>query len=200
MVDVPDPGVVRKIVIDAARSSGVGQSLLRDASIKDDGSVVTTADHLLQERISSALRERWPDIPFMGEEMEHARQVRIANAEGGTFWTLDPLDGTTNFSMGFPFYGVSLALVSAGEVALGVVYDPVRDECFHAVSGEGAYLNEQRLQTNATGIELPACVANVDLKRLVGQLAERLVRSRFIDRPVDRLRSSFSHNQRNHCR
>jgi myo-inositol-1(or 4)-monophosphatase len=138
--------------------------------------VVTTADHLLQEKISSALRERWPDIPFMGEEMEHARQVRIVNAEGGTFWTLDPLDGTTNFSMGFPFYGVSLALVNAGEVALGVVYDPVRDECFHAVSGEGAYLNEQRLQTNATGIELRACVANVDLKRLVGQLAERLVR------------------------
>ena len=176
MVDVPDPGVVREIVIEAARGVGVGKSLLRDASIKDDGSVVTTADHLLQERISATLRQRWPDIPFMGEEMEHARQVRIVNAKGGTFWTLDPLDGTTNFSMGFPFYGVSLALVSAGEVVLGVVYDPVRDECFHAVSGQGAHLNEQRLQTNATGIELRACVANVDLKRLVGQLAERLVR------------------------
>ena len=176
MVDVPDSDVVREIVIEAARDAGVGQSLLRDASIKDDGSVVTIADHLLQERISAALRQRWPDIPFMGEEMEHARQARIVNAKGGTFWTLDPLDGTTNYSMGFPFYGVSLALVSAGEVALGVVYDPVRDECFHAVSGQGAYLNEQQLQTNATGIELRACVANVDLKRLVGQLTERLVR------------------------
>ena len=81
MVDVPDPGVVREIVIEAAKGAGVGQSLLRDASIKDDGSVVTTADHLLQERISAALRQRWPDIPFMGEEMEHARQVRIVNAQ-----------------------------------------------------------------------------------------------------------------------
>mgnify|MGYP003315087141 CR=1 FL=1 len=123
MVKVPDRDVVREIVIEAARDAGVGQSLLRDASIKDDGSVVTTADHLLQDKISAALHERWPHIPFMGEEMEHARQDRIVNTKGGTFWTLDPLDGTTNFSMGFPFYGVSLALVSAGEVALGVVYD-----------------------------------------------------------------------------
>ena len=56
MVDVPDSDVVREIVIEAARGAGVGQSLPRDASIKDDGSVVTTADHLLQERISAALR------------------------------------------------------------------------------------------------------------------------------------------------
>jgi myo-inositol-1(or 4)-monophosphatase len=174
--DVPNLVVVREIVIEAARRSGLGQTLLRESKIKDDGSVVTTTDHLLQETISTALRERWPDILFMGEEMEHARQVRIVNAKEGTFWTLDPLDGTTNFSMGFPFYGVSLALVNAGEVVLGVVYDPVRDECFHAVSGQGAYLNDQRLRTNMIGTELHACVANVDLKRLVGQLAERLVR------------------------
>ena len=80
MVDVPDSDVVREIVIEAARDAGVGQSLLRDVSIKDDGSVVTTADHLLQESISAALRQRWPDIPFMGEEMEHAKQARIVNA------------------------------------------------------------------------------------------------------------------------
>ena len=176
MLDVPDPVVVRDIVIDAARATGVGQSILRDATIKDDGSVVTIADHQLQKRISVALHELWPDIPFMGEEMDHASQVRIVNAKEGRFWTLDPLDGTTNYSMGFPFYGVSLALVTAGEPELGVVFDPVRDECFHAVSGGGAYLNDQALQTIAAGIELRACVANVDLKRLVGQLAERLVR------------------------
>jgi myo-inositol-1(or 4)-monophosphatase len=112
----------------------------------------------------------------MGEEMEHARQASIVKNGQARFWTLDPLDGTTNFAMGFPFYGVSLALVTDGEVELGVVYDPVRDECFHAVSGGGAFLNGQLLQTVTTGIELDACVANVDLKRLVGQLAERLVR------------------------
>ncbi len=176
MVDPPDPAAVREIVVKATRWAGVKQPLIRDSSLKDDGSIVTTADHLLQDTISNALCKEWPDIAFMGEEMEHARQARIVKAKGKRFWTLDPLDGTTNFSMGFPFYGVSLALVNAGQVELGVVYDPVRDECFHAVSGRGAYLNNKRLKTTLTGIELRSCVANVDLKRLVGQLADRLVR------------------------
>jgi len=177
MFDNLQSAVLREIVVEAARDSGIAQSISRESSIKADGSVVTPSDHLLQKNISSRLYECWPDIPFMGEEMEHARQVGIVNAKEGRFWTLDPLDGTTNFAMGFPFYGVSLALVNAGKPEIGVVYDPVRDECFHAASGRGAYLNGKRLKTDVTGIELRACVANVDLKRLVGQLADRLVRS-----------------------
>ena len=176
MVDNLQSAVLREIVVEAVRDSGIAQSISRESSIKADGSVVTPADYLLQKNISSRLYECWPDIPFMGEEMEHARQVDIVNAKEGRFWTLDPLDGTTNFSMGFPFYGVSLALVKAGRPEIGVVYDPVRDECFHAASGCGAYLNGKRLETDVTGIELRACVANIDLKRLVGQLADRLVR------------------------
>ena len=172
----PELSRVRDIVISAAQAVGLGPSLVQDVSVKDDGSVVTETDHLLQEHIFSELRDNWPDVPVMGEEMEHARQASIVRNGQSRFWTLDPLDGTTNFTMGFPFYGISLALVTAGEVELGVVYDPVRDECFHAVSGGGAFLNGYPLQTVNAGIELHTCVANVDLKRLVGQLAERLVR------------------------
>lgn len=177
MSSIPDPVVIQEIVADAVRVSGLRQPLIRDTLFKDDGSVVTSTDHLLQDVISESLRQLWPDIPFMGEEMEHQHQAEIVNRMGGQFWTLDPLDGTTNFTMGFPFYGVSLALVTDGEVDLGVVYDPVRDELFHAVRGCGAYLNGQLLQTTAEMIDLDLCVANVDLKRLVAQLAERLVRS-----------------------
>ena len=175
MIDIPDVSLVRAIVIETVRESGIAQAASSDSSIKEDGSVVTEADHFLQKNISERLLERWPNIPFMGEEMEHARQARVVNSKEGIFWTLDPLDGTTNFSMGFPFYGVSLALIGGGEPKLGVVYDPVRDECFHAVSGEGAYLNDQRIETAITGVELHSCVANVDLKRLVRKLADRLV-------------------------
>jgi len=175
--DSSDCTVLREIVVEAVGESGIFRPVSQDLSIKEDGTVVTAVDHFLQKHISSKLHERWPDIPFMGEEMEHARQVGIVNAQEGHFWTLDPLDGTTNFSMGFPFFGVSLALVSDGMPRFGVVYDPVRGECFHAVSGEGAYLNGEKLQTDLTGIELRSCLANVDLKRLVGQLADRLVRS-----------------------
>lgn len=176
MTDNPNLVEVRDIVVAIAKEVGLGSSLIKDVSVKDDGSVVTEIDHLLQEKIFSALRDNWPNIPLMGEEMEHAQQASIVQNGKSRFWTLDPLDGTTNFTMGFPFYGISLALVTNGEVELGVFYDPVREETFHAVAGGGAFLNGQPLQTAAAGIELHTCVANVDLKRLVGQLAERLVR------------------------
>ncbi len=176
MFDSSDFSIIRGIVIDAVKNSGIAKSGLQETSIKEDGSVVTQTDHFLQNTISKKLYDRWPDIPFMGEEMAHEQQVDIVNAKKSQFWTLDPLDGTTNFSMGFPFYGVSLALIKNGEAEFGIVYDPIRDECFYAISGEGAFLNNQRIKTVSTGIELGDCVASVDLKRLVGQLADRLVR------------------------
>jgi myo-inositol-1(or 4)-monophosphatase len=61
-------------------------------------------------------------------------------------WLLDPLDGTSNFAAGIPFFSVSLALLREGEVQLGVVYDPSRDECFAAARGGGAFLNGEPLR------------------------------------------------------
>ena len=56
-------------------------------------------------------------------------------------WHIDPLDGTTNYSHDMPIFAVSLAYAHAGSMALGVVYDPMRDECFSAERGKGAWLN-----------------------------------------------------------
>ena len=112
----------------------------------------------------------------MGEEMEHRQEAVIVGGEGAGVWALDPLDGTTKFSMSLPFYGISLGLVVDGAVQLGVVYDPVRDELFSAASGQGAFLNGEKLTTPDTGIPIRRCIANVDYKRLVSQLADRLVR------------------------
>lgn len=64
-------------------------------------------------------------------------------------WYLDPLDGTTNFVHGVPFYGVSLACLYKGEIQVGVILDPNRDETFHAVRGGGAFVNGQPLQVTA---------------------------------------------------
>lgn len=68
---------------------------------------------------------------------------------GGT-WIIDPLDGTTNFAHGVPIFSVSIAYTVEGHLQAGVVFDPMRDEMFYASAGEGAYLNERRLQVSDT--------------------------------------------------
>jgi len=131
---------------------------------KADGSLVTDADLAAQRRIAAALAERWPDIPLLGEEMEAAEQARLL--ERGTYWCLDPLDGTSNYACGFPGFAVSLALIRAGRVELGVVLDPLRDECFTARRGAGAWCNGSPLAPFAPGDALGDCIAVVDFKRL----------------------------------
>ncbi len=61
---------------------------------------------------------------------------------------IDPLDGTTNFAHGYPFFCVSIALEQNGQVALGVVYNPISDELFYAVRGEGAFLNDEKIHVS----------------------------------------------------
>ncbi len=143
---------------------------------KLDGSYVTDVDRTLQDNLLEALAARWPGYGAIGEEMEHSEQVSICrNSEQG-YWVIDPLDGTTNFTSGFPCYGISVALVIGGRSRLAVVYDPVRGECFSAAAGEGAWLNGEPIRCLDTG-KLGSCIANVDYKRLVGALAARLVQS-----------------------
>ncbi len=90
-------------------------------------------------------------------------------------WCVDPLDGTTNYAAGVPFFSVSLALLIQGRPLLGVVYDPVRDECFTAQKGRGAWLNDKALGTRSlTPLSLERSVAAVDFKRLSAPLAVRL--------------------------
>ena len=142
---------------------------------KIDGSLVTEIDLELQAKIKAKLQGSWPQFGFIGEEMEYEDQVAEADSSSPGYWVLDPLDGTTNFASGFLFYGVSLALVINGDPVLGIVYDPVRSECFSAARGEGAWLNGERLHCPESD-SLGSCIANIDYKRLVGDLASQLVR------------------------
>ncbi|MCK9554279.1 inositol monophosphatase [bacterium] len=66
-------------------------------------------------------------------------------------WIIDPLDGTANFSRNIPQFCVSIALLHKSEKILGVVFDPVRDELFHAEKGKGAFLNGEKIKTRQTG-------------------------------------------------
>ncbi|MEO5572999.1 MAG: inositol monophosphatase family protein [Gammaproteobacteria bacterium] len=141
---------------------------------KPDGSIVTAADIAVQHYLRTELARRWPQYAFVGEEMSvHDQHLSIHHPAG--FWCLDPLDGTTNFAAGIPFFAISLALIVGGETLVGLVYDPVREECFTARKGSGAWLNNTRLHQRPASPTLRDCIAVVDFKRLTIPITSRLV-------------------------
>lgn len=142
---------------------------------KADRSVVTEADLAMQQRIGEELARCWPQYGLLGEEMSSREQRRLLGTLDGGLWCLDPLDGTTNFVSGIPFFSVSLALLTAEGPLLGLVYDPVRRECFAAERGRGAWLDGRRLEPGDKGLTLAQCTAGVDFKRLPPALAVSLV-------------------------
>ncbi len=144
------------------------------ARLKKDGSLVTAADVGTQALILTELKSRYPSMPVLSEEMTSEEQEALLADTHGDFWCLDPLDGTSNFAGGFPFFGISLALFKGGQARLGLVLDPVRDECFSAERGMGACLNGQSLRLTPTCDALNDALALVDLKRLPVEILMRL--------------------------
>jgi myo-inositol-1(or 4)-monophosphatase len=103
--------------------------------------LVTEIDEAAEAAVREVLGRHTPDIPILGEE------------EGGawdeaTRWIVDPLDGTTNFVHGFPWYCVSVGLEVDGVRAVGVILEPVRDRLFTAVRGQGAHCDGVRLRVS----------------------------------------------------
>ena len=138
------------VMMKTARKAGRG--LLRDfgeveqlqVSRKGPGDFVSRADRKAEQTIREALMEARPTYGFLGEE-----GGEVAGQDPTRRWIVDPLDGTTNFLHGLGHWAVSIALEHKGQVVAGVIYDPVRDELFHAEKGEGAFLNESRLRVSA---------------------------------------------------
>ena len=142
---------------------------------KDDGSVVTPADIAMQDRLEKELKQHWPSYDILGEEMTEAEQLAVIN-RSNTYWCIDPLDGTSNYAVGLPFFAVSIALIVDNQQQLGLIYDPVRDEMFTAIKGEGAYLNGEPMDASRMKFtEHKPVVAEIDLKRLPTSLAVKLV-------------------------
>ena len=102
---------------------------------KGEINLVTEVDIACQARIVELIQKQFPDDEIIAEEK--------FNYYGGTKnrWIVDPIDGTTNYAHGYPFFCTSIAYEEAGEVTLGVVYNPIFRELFFARKGGGAYLN-----------------------------------------------------------
>jgi len=165
---------LKEIIISASKAELIPRFNAVERAYKADGSVVTEADTIMQDRLITQLQEAYPDIGLLGEEMTAEQQQEILDS-GNTVWCLDPVDGTSNFAAGLPYFSVSLALIHQGEVILAVVYDPIRDECFSAQQGQGAYLNNQKLTPKEVGLPLSRSIALVDFKRLTPQLATHIL-------------------------
>jgi len=106
-----------------------------DIELKGRNNFVTNVDREAENAILEFLRARHPDHAIFAEESGPQ------TASSDYRWIIDPLDGTTNYIHGYPVFAVSLALEHRGQILLGVTYDPLREELFHAERGRGAYLS-----------------------------------------------------------
>jgi myo-inositol-1(or 4)-monophosphatase len=118
--------------------------------IKLKGAVdpVTETDTAVEALIIRRLREAFPDHRILAEET-HGEDWHAWEEPGPPMWLIDPLDGTVNFSRGYPFVSVSLALLANGRSVVGVVCDPLRDETFAAVAEGGATRNGQPIRVSS---------------------------------------------------
>lgn len=170
----PETHSLCQVLRAAARQEIIPRFQRSDARAKADGSLITQADLGTHAYILDVLKKGFPDVAVLSEEMTAVEQNALMAAGHGRFWCLDPLDGTSNFAAGFPFLAVSLALIQDGQARLGLVLDPIRDECFAAEYQGGAWLNGQPLRLAATPKAIQDCLALVDLKRLPAPLLQRL--------------------------
>ncbi len=143
-----------RAAIEAAEAAG--RMLLRHLGrvggvrLKGSKDLVTAADLAAERCIRLALRQRFPDIGFLGEE---GRSVEGPRGR----WIVDPLDGTIGYIAGLPFFGISIALERGGAIEAGVILFPRLGELFVAERGRGAWLDGRRLRVSRR-TDLADCV------------------------------------------
>ena len=147
------------VAIKAARAAGViiNRAALDVESVrvsqKMANDFVTEVDQASENIIIDTLLTAYPDHGILAEESGQTR----GNPQSENVWIIDPLDGTTNFIHGFPFYCISIALQSKGRIEQAVVYDPTRNDLFTSTRGRGAFMNDRRLRVSKR-IRLQECL------------------------------------------
>ncbi len=138
------------VAIKAARAAG---SIINRAALdleavrisqKQVNDYVTEVDHASEQAIIETLLTAYPGHGIMAEESGSEQGAK----DSEFVWIIDPLDGTTNFIHGFPFYCVSIALAVKGKIEQAVVYDPTRNDLYTATKGRGAFVNDRRLRVS----------------------------------------------------
>ncbi|MCK4693885.1 MAG: inositol monophosphatase, partial [Anaerolineales bacterium] len=134
------------IATDLARQAGAllreGYDQVTEVNYKGEIDLITEFDLRSEQLLVKGIQQAFPNDAIMAEE-------KGLVGEGEHCWFIDPLDGTTNFAHGIPIFVISLAFAQGSQPLLGVIYDPMRDELFHATIDGGAWLNDRRLHVSA---------------------------------------------------
>lgn len=133
-------------LITIAKQAGVMALKLQTEDLqiayKGRADLVTKADKALEAYLLSEIHGKFPSHSIYAEETgEHSGSLEHR-------WYVDPIDGTTNYAHGMPFYCISVGYACEGKLTLGVIYCPTLDECFAAEFGQGAWLNGKRIQVS----------------------------------------------------
>lgn len=131
-----------EIVLRAGKYLKQNSENIKSIAFKGSINLVTNVDREVEDILIRSLRREFPDIGFLSEEIGEIK------ANSDLKWIIDPIDGTTNFAHGFPFYAISVALEKDKKPVLGIVYDPVRNELFSAERGRGARLNGKPIKVS----------------------------------------------------
>ncbi|RTZ89416.1 MAG: inositol monophosphatase [Deltaproteobacteria bacterium] len=143
-----DNHILLEIAVAAARRAGKIQkeSFTQPKEVFYKGTIdlVTNVDKECEKVILSSLKQATPTFDILSEESP------FTSSNSSYLWIVDPLDGTTNYSHGYPCFSVSIALQVSGELSLGVVYNPTTDESYTAIRNQGAFRNGQSLKVSRT--------------------------------------------------
>ncbi|MCK5250821.1 MAG: inositol monophosphatase [Spirochaetaceae bacterium] len=141
-----DTAEIKKVMIDAARKAGEvireDYISLKQVHAKGLHDVVTDTDYHSEQIILSAIQSHFPNHRIIAEESGTS-----GNDKEYT-WFVDPLDGTSNFVTGIPYFSVSIAVAHKGSIILGVVYNPIVEEFYFAEKGGGAFLNNEPIRVS----------------------------------------------------
>ena len=140
----PNIEYLERLARQAGQILRAGYSKKHEVSYKGEIDLVTEIDAQSENLLLSEIREKFPDHYI------HSEESGILDGNDAHIWYIDPLDGTVNYAHGIPVFSVSIGYAYAGELKLGVVYDPLREEMFSAVKGKGATLNGEPIQASGT--------------------------------------------------
>jgi myo-inositol-1(or 4)-monophosphatase len=135
----------------AMEAAKIGGTILRNGfgtirqdqiGLKGTGDFVSELDHQSEQAIIQHIKKTFPDHSVLAEESGQAGEPSSIQ------WCIDPLDGTANYVQEIGHFSISIAVLKGNSVLLGVIYDPMRDEMFHAVRNEGAFLNSQKIRVS----------------------------------------------------
>lgn len=153
-----------KVALEAAgKAAEISRGYFRgnfSVSTKSDKTPVTQADVECEQAIRQTILQAFPEHGFYGEETGQT------NLDADCLWLVDPIDGTKAFVREYPFFSTQIALMKKGELVLGVSCGPIFEETAWAQRGEGAWLNDERLNVSSIDELSAAAVSSGNLKSL----------------------------------